>query len=150
MKTKLFLISLLAFTVSACIPQSAPSIASISTATLRGQDIAITMAVTAEEQAKGLGGVKSLTDSEGMLFPFETSEIRSFWMKNMVMPIDIIWINDGKVVGFEQNVPFEPLETSNAALPKYRPLEPIDTVLEVAAGFVERYAVAIADSVQYR
>jgi len=54
----------------------------------------------------------------------------------MSVPIDIIWIDDSKVIQIDENVPFEPSE-------KLRPSnQPVDYVLEVAAGFSERYTIA--------
>src|SRR3989344_4302445 len=50
------------------------------------------------ERAQGLSGRKSLAENEGMLFVFGGKDVKpAFWMKDMLMPIDIIWINDRKV-----------------------------------------------------
>lgn len=54
---------------------------------------------------KGLSGRKSLADNEGMVFVFQQSEIQCFWMKGMLFPLDIIWLNDTKIITkIEKNV----------------------------------------------
>src|SRR3546814_6230492 len=51
----------------------------------------------AEEQAKGLMFRKELPAKGGMLFPFDPPQVASFWMKNTVIPLDIIFIRpDGR------------------------------------------------------
>lgn len=60
-------------------------------------------AVTVAEQTLGLGGRLKLGAQEGMIFVFDNSITRTFWMKDMNFPIDIIWVNeDDEVVGVER------------------------------------------------
>ena len=101
------------------------------------KEIKVELADTPEKTRIGLSKTKFLSDDEGMLFVFEKKDSpRVFWMKGMSMPIDIIWIDDSKVIQIDENVPFEPSE-------KLRPSnQPVDYVLEVAAGFSERYTIA--------
>src|SRR5574337_1763101 len=67
--------------------------------------IRVEVARTAREQARGLGGRASLPRGEGMLFPFDAIERRTFWMKGMLIPLDIVWIREGKVVTINANIP---------------------------------------------
>jgi uncharacterized membrane protein (UPF0127 family) len=63
------------------------------------------VATAPDEQAKGLGKRASLPLDRGMLFTFESSGVRCFWMKDMQFPLDIIWINDAHMVThIERNV----------------------------------------------
>src|SRR3989344_5995676 len=63
------------------------------------KEINIQIADNDEERSKGLSGVTSLGKSEGMLFVFDSKDVTpSFWMKGMKIPLDIIWIDDGKIV----------------------------------------------------
>lgn len=55
-------------------------------------------AKTDEEKRKGLQGVKSLPNDEGMLFYFDPDEKVSMWMKDTKIPLDIIFINDDQEV----------------------------------------------------
>jgi uncharacterized membrane protein (UPF0127 family) len=82
---------------------------------------------------QGLGGRESLADDRGMLFLFERSERHSFWMKDMLIPIDIIWISaEGRVVEVRTAQP-EP-GVPDEQLKRYYPDEPALYVLEVQAG----------------
>jgi uncharacterized membrane protein (UPF0127 family) len=80
-----------------------------------------------------------------MLFLFDPKETPSFWMKDMLFPIDIIFINDGTVVTVYKNVQ-PPIDGQN--LPLYKPNQPIDDVLEINAGLSEQYGIKEGDSVK--
>lgn len=61
---------------------------------------------TPEDKAKGLSGVESLPEDEGMLFIFDPPEDVKFWMKDTLIPLDIIFINeDQEVVKVHQGIP---------------------------------------------
>ena len=61
---------------------------------------------TPEDKAKGLSGVESLPKDEGMLFIFDPPEDVKFWMKDTLIPLDIIFINeDQEVVKVHQGIP---------------------------------------------
>ncbi len=96
---------------------------------------------------KGLSGKPSLDAHAGMLFVFPKADPYQFWMPNMPFPIDIIWIQDGKVVGVEADV-------SNIFNPKnprfYTPPEPVQYVLEVNAGFAKANHVSMGDAVRFK
>jgi len=102
------------------------------------------IADTSQLITKGLGERESLADNEGMWFIFNNSKVRTFWMKGMLIPIDIIWINEDRVIGFEENVQPEP-GVSIMKLKKYVSPGPADRVLEVNAGTVERIGIAVHD-----
>ncbi len=93
---------------------------------------------------KGLSGRPSLDKNKGMFFIFSKPDFYQFWMPKMNFPIDIIWINDGKVVGITPNV-------SNDFDPKnprtYLPPQPAQYVLEVNAGFSAEKNIKIGDAV---
>jgi uncharacterized protein len=88
------------------------------------------------ERDKGLSGRASLSDREGMLFIFPNRAPRSFWMKGMRFPIDIVWIAHGRVIGVTRNVP-----VPRAGLPTYDSPGPAGQVLEVRAGWAARHHV---------
>ena len=63
------------------------------------QIVFVELAITPQEREKGLMERKVLEDNNGMLFVFSDEGEYSFWMKNMEMSLDIIWIDaDGNVV----------------------------------------------------
>jgi len=113
-----------------------------------GEKINIELANTPEKRSLGLSNRKSLNESEGMLFIFDSQDINpAFWMKDMNFSIDIIWINDGKVVQIDKGVPYPEPQTPDAKLPLYTPAQPIDYVLEAISGFSEENEIEVGDTV---
>lgn len=68
----------------------------------------VEVAESPSEQSKGLMFRRSMGDSEGMIFPFDPPREASFWMKNTVIPLDIIFIGaDHRILNIEaQAVPY--------------------------------------------
>ena len=70
-----------------------------------GKCFEVEIAKTDEEKSRGLMFRESLGEDKGMLFVYDDEGIYVFWMKNTLMPLDIIWINsDFEVVHVEKNV----------------------------------------------
>jgi len=53
----------------------------------------VKLAVTQAEQDRGLMFRRYLSRDEGMLFIFNEESVHPFWMKNVILPLDIIWLN---------------------------------------------------------
>ena len=110
--------------------------------------IPVELADTNEKRAKGLSDRTSLDENSGMLFVFDKKSITPvFWMKDMLIPIDMIWIGDGKIVKIDKNVPAPVAGTPDNKLPNYSPGSPIDYVLEVNSGFSDKNKFKVGDSV---
>jgi hypothetical protein len=93
---------------------------------------------------RGLGGRESLPDDRGMLFVFPEPGSDAFWMKDMLIPIDIIWIStEGRVVDIQAAQP-EP-GVPDAQLKLYEPSALGQYVLEVRAGLVAEMGVQVGD-----
>lgn len=109
-----------------------------------GIDIPVELATTDDERRMGLSGRSSLDADKGLLFVFETPGIYQFWMPDMNFPIDILWIEDGKVVDVDEQVSniFDQKKPSY-----YSPSAPVRYVLEVNAGFVREHDISIGDPV---
>lgn len=109
-----------------------------------GTVVSVRVADTELLRQKGLSGVKSLEKNTGMLFVFEKPGKHSFWMKDMFMPIDIIWISeDNTIVHIEKNI-------SPDTYPQlFAPSKNALYVLEVEAGFSETHDLYIADQVTF-
>src|SRR6056297_2901227 len=73
-----------------------------------GQIILADVALTNEDREQGLSGVKYMGDNEGMLFIFEEEKKHGIWMKDMRIPIDILWIKDEVIVDVDEHVMPEP------------------------------------------
>lgn len=92
-------------------------------------------AQTPEQRGRGLMYRDSLGEKDGMLFIFDSPRPHGIWMKNMRMPLDILWLDsEKKIVDLKQNVPF----CTNEPCTVYEPLHPAAYVLELKAGAVSR------------
>ena len=88
----------------------------------------VELAQTPEQQAQGLMNRRSLAPDRGMLFPREPAGDASFWMKNTLIPLDIIFIRpDGTIARIAEN-------TVPMSLEPIPSLEPVSAVLEIAGG----------------
>ncbi len=99
-----------------------------------GQEIMAELAVTPAERERGLMFREKIEPDQGMLFVFEEEDLYSFWMKNTLIPLDIIWINSHRqIVHIEKNVP----PCTQDPCPGYMPRQPALYVLELKAGQAE-------------
>ncbi|HEU5317619.1 MAG TPA: DUF192 domain-containing protein [Chloroflexota bacterium] len=116
------------------------------------EDVTVSMEVarTDAERQKGLGGHAPLGETDGMLFVFERPSFHAFWMKGMLFPLDLMWIERGQVVYVERNAPNYPPDTPDRSLPVYAPMEQATYVLEVNAGFADRYGIGVGSAVELR
>lgn len=117
-----------------------------ATAVIDGHSFSVEIADSASKQMQGLSGREKLNENEGMLFIFKDSSIKTFWMKGMKFPIDIIWIKEGRIMEFSENLP-PPKNILNAFVESVTPSAPIDSVLEVAAGTVEKLGIKAGDEI---
>lgn len=103
------------------------------------------IADTTLKKAKGLMGRKSLKENEGMLFPFTTEDYQRFWMMNMSIPIDIIYLDKNKtVVDIWQDA-----QPCGLTCNSYMPKEKAMYVIEVKANFTERHGTKIGSKVDF-
>lgn len=119
----------------------------LSTVTLAGKKIYVEVAKTAAQREKGLSDRQTLCPDCGMLFIFETPDFYSFWMKRMYFDIDMIWINDHKVVDITHRAKKPSPEEFDAPKIIYSPKAAVDKVLEVNAGWCEKNGVKIGDEI---
>lgn len=106
------------------------------------QSFSVEKANTDELRSIGLMGRESLAAGHGMIFEFEQPDMLGFWMRNTLIPLDIIWISaDKKIVDIQTVAPCleDPCTT-------YFPKESAQFVLEVNAN---EFSGAIGDSVQW-
>jgi uncharacterized membrane protein (UPF0127 family) len=90
---------------------------------------------------KGLSGRKDLAEGRGMLFVMPSVDFQRFWMKEMLVPIDIIWIANSRVIGFEKNISSDdPRTFTSPSAAGY--------VLEVPAGFCDSHGISVNDAVK--
>ena len=106
----------------------------------------VQLARTNAEREKGLMSVKQLGRDKGMLFIFDKEGIYPFWMKNTLIPLDIIWIDDSpagenKVVFIAENV--QPCKT--LICPSIVPSVKAKYVLEINAGISKEIDIKVGD-----
>lgn len=106
----------------------------------------VELATTAAQQQQGLSGRTSLPQNQGMLFIFQTANRYPFWMKDMKFPLDMIFMNNGKIVAIFNNVPVP--KGTNPNLPTYTPASPANQVLEINAGQAKKYKFKNGDTVK--
>jgi uncharacterized protein len=97
------------------------------------------------EREKGLMFRESLDVNNGMLFIFDKEDIYAFWMKNTLIPLDMIWINSSNEVVFvyENATPCGENEC-----PPIPPDKKAIYVLEINAGLAEKYSIKSGDKVK--
>jgi uncharacterized protein len=103
----------------------------------------VEMARTGQQQAKGLMFRTALADDKGMLFPFSEPRMASFWMKNTVIPLDIIFIRaDGKIENIAENTtPYSTIPVESTA--------PVTAVLELRGGLTKERGIKPGDIVSW-
>lgn len=121
------------------------------TATVNTHTISLTLARTEKEKQIGLSETPSLQKNSGMLFLFDTADTYGFWMKNMKYPIDIIFINDSKIITIFKNVTPPPTDSAipDEKLPIYTPASPSNRVLEIPGGMSDTYSLKVGDNVEF-
>jgi uncharacterized protein len=107
--------------------------------------VVVEIASTPGEVERGLMYRKSLDDGRGMLFVFQDEVVHSFWMKNTLIPLDIMFIardgpGAGRIVGIAENT--TPLSEAPISVGK-----PSTYVLEVPGGWSKRVGVKAGDRI---
>jgi uncharacterized protein len=100
------------------------------------------VAHTNEERSRGLSGRTSLPDGQGMWFVFDTDGLWGFWMKDTLIPLDMLWVaEDGTIVTIAHNV-------APGSFPRaYKPTRPARYVLELPGGYAAKQGIAEGDKV---
>ena len=102
----------------------------------------VELALDSARQAQGMMFREELSDDHGMLFMFPNEQMRSFWMRNTLIPLDIIFINaSGVIVHIHPNA----IPLDETAVPS---LTPAKAVLELRGGLAEELAINVGDKVQ--
>ncbi|MFH0991985.1 MAG: DUF192 domain-containing protein [bacterium] len=105
--------------------------------------IDVELAETSDKRQLGLMFRESLAENQGMLFVFDLEEVQSFWMKNTLLSLDIIYVNaDYEIVSIHKNT----VPQSEEA---YESGRPALYVVEVNAGFTDRHGIKVGDSMRW-
>jgi len=109
----------------------------LKTISIGDKKINIELALNNEQKKKGLSQRTDLPENEGMLFVYDGKTTPSFWMKDTLIPLDIIWIKDGVITKIQSNVLPE-TGKKDFELTIYKAPGPTDYVLEIGGGFCEK------------
>ena len=103
----------------------------------------VEVARTPKEQEIGLMNRQSLAPDRGMIFPYDPPQPAAFWMKNTLIPLDMIFIRaDGGIARIAANTVPLSLEPVPAG-------EPVAAVLEIAGGRSAELGIRAGDAVDW-
>ncbi len=107
-------------------------------------EVKVEIARTEREKQKGLMFREDLAEDRGMLFVYDDAEVRSFWMKNTYIPLDMIFIGPGKrIAGIVKNA------TPETRTPR-KVNKPSQWVLEVNGGQADKHGLGPGDRVYFK
>lgn len=136
---------LTALTVLAVLVASACTSTQDKKVCFRGGCFTVEAAGTADERARGLMFREKLDRNSGMLFVFDREGVYPFWMKNMLIPVDIVWINQSRdVVYISKNT----LPCGMEDCPLVTPDAKATYVLEINAGLADELNLAVGDKAE--
>jgi len=108
-----------------------------------GETIELEVAKTPQQQAIGLMYREAIPPNRGMLFPMNPPRVPRFWMKNVEVPLDMIFVREGQVAAIAHQVP--PCEDDPCTT--YSPNVLIDQVIELQGGRAKELGLEIGDSI---
>lgn len=125
----------------------------ISQVCLKNNCFQVELARSFFEKNRGLMFRKELATDRGMLFIYDQEGIYSFWMKNTLIPLDMIWINNNwEVVFIYKNA--QPCllagRAATKACPTINPGVNASYVLEINAGVADQFGLQIGDKVEIK
>jgi uncharacterized protein len=100
-----------------------------------------------EQKQIGLMGRKSMDENHGMIFIYKKSSLLNFWMKNTLIPLDMIFLANNKIVGIIANVP--PCLTPSSC-PSYGPNHIANQVIELNAGKAKKLKLKEGQTIKLR
>lgn len=106
----------------------------------------VKLALTPEEKSKGLMYRGSLDKNKGMLFIYDKEGEYSFWMKNVLIPLDIIWLDKAKKVVYIAENCQPCLEPS---CPSIKPEKAAKYVLEINGGLASEMGLSVGDELKF-
>lgn len=116
----------------------------VSKVCIKNKCFDVEIAQTQKEREVGFMNREHLDPDKGMLFLFENEGEYNFWMKNTLIPLDIIWINENKKVVFiKENA--MPCNFENCEI--FYPTQKAKYVLEINGGLVEKCGIKIGNAV---
>lgn len=107
--------------------------------------VEVEVAYTDESRSKGLMYRDSMPEDAGMLFVFSDLDRHTFWMKNTLIPLDLIWLNERKEIVYFVTAP--PCNSDPCST--YEPLQKAKYVLELNGGFLKKHNIALGARLEF-
>ena len=142
---RFILIALLILPLAGCLEEKVDDIyrLSIETASGKKHEFNIELAQTPQEQMRGLMHRTEMAEDAGMLFIFETEREARFWMKNTLIPLDMIFIRaDGTIHRIHENA----IPHDLTGIPSEGPVK---AILELNGGISAKLGLQKGDKVRH-
>ena len=159
MKRSLVMVGALMIVLSGCESRrvAAPAVSAAAPAngaadeprvvTPNGTAIIVEVASNDDTRARGLMFRDSLAADRGMIFLFPKSDVYPFWMKDTLIPLDMLWLDESsRIVHIAANVP----PCAADPCPSYSPEVSARSVLELRAGRAAELGLKVGDTLQVR
>lgn len=110
-----------------------------------GHEFRLEIASTPEQITRGYMFRQRVGRNEGMLFVFPASDFHSFWMKNCLVSLDIVWLSENwSIVHLEQQVP----ACQKDPCPSYPSMSKARYVLEIASGGAKKHGLKVGETIR--
>jgi len=116
---------------------------------INGHELEVEVVTTPTSITQGLSGRDSI-GADGMLFVMPERNIYTFWMIDMKMNLDLVWIDSNSVVDITTNALKPAPNTDSKDLPVYKPTQPVTLVLEIPAGKVAELGIQKNDIIEVK
>jgi uncharacterized protein len=111
-----------------------------------GRSVTAELAVSDAQRARGLMNREMILADQGMLFVFDEEAVHSFWMKNTLVPLDMLWLDrDRTIIHIEREAP--PCKADPC--PSYGPGKPALYVLELKGGAAAAFGLKLHDKLDF-
>lgn len=124
--------------VTGCARHDSPPLPSTQTIILADQTFTLDLALDRYARTRGLSRRDSLPTNAGMLFVFPQSEKRTFWMKDCLIPLDIIFLDQHGTIVSIHRAPIQPPDTYQEDLIRYDSGKPSQFVIELNMGTADK------------
>ena len=111
-------------------------------------NLLLEIADTHQKRALGLMNREKLDRNSGMLFDYKSSHYVEIWMKNTLIPLDVIFLKNNQIKYIKHNA--LPCEESVVICPIIKAESPVDMVIEVNAGIAKAYDIEIGDFISIK
>lgn len=111
-----------------------------------GHTFSLEIAKTISQKNRGLSKRRSLCPNCGMLFIFNTENIYPFWMKDTLIPLDMIWLNSQNQIVSIETAQVQP-NTPNSQLKIYQNTKPAMFIIELNGGTAQKLNLKVGDTI---